>query len=160
MVDRPEWSGGWLLWGTHKKFCLQQEGVQGLLVQLLCLEDSGGTEQVLVGRLLSWGHQVAEALLIAAGSTHVQGQGDVGAPPSRVTEEDVSFRHERKAAGQWTAGVGDSRKTDVIRICPQERRALPTPLSAPSHSDPLPPPTPFSFTLTSPLMGRSSSPTI
>ena len=32
-----------------KEFCLQQEGVQGLLVKLFSLEHAGGAEQVLSG---------------------------------------------------------------------------------------------------------------
>lgn len=87
----------WPLRGTHKEFRLQQERVQSLFVQLLCPEDTGGTEQVLMGGLFSWGHQVAEALLVAARSTHVQGQGDIGASPAKVIEE------EKEKGGQWRA---------------------------------------------------------
>lgn len=88
MGDRREHGGQ----GTHKEFCLQQEGVQGLLVKLLGLEDAGGAEQVLAGRLLVWRHEVAEALLVAARRAHVQGQGDVGAPPGKSGKEGVSVR--------------------------------------------------------------------
>lgn len=45
---------------THKEFCLQQEGVQGLLVKLFGLEHAGGAEQVL-GLTPHGGHEIAEA---------------------------------------------------------------------------------------------------
>lgn len=61
-------------------------------MKLLGLEDTRGAEQVLAGRLLAWRHEIAEALLVAARRAHVQGQGDVGAPPGRTGRGGVSLR--------------------------------------------------------------------
>jgi hypothetical protein len=78
-------------------------------MQLLSSKDAGGAEQVLVGRLLTRGHKVAKALLTAARSAHIQGQGDIGAPPGRTREEEVSLWQEEVLAGDLDLQRGRRR---------------------------------------------------
>lgn len=100
--------------GTHKEFRLQQERVQGLFMKLFCLEDTGGAEQVLAGGLLTWGHEIAKALLVAARSAHVQGQGDIGTPPGRTRKGSVSLRGRGTGMSWGLQGWGNEGGRDQL----------------------------------------------